>query len=143
MALLLSRIWEESMGPQKSNIKPTKQLKTYRHWSDTMHTTKVLALTTSSMVTPKSRLGSNVPALLKTSAAMGTVELTGLLIKLTIAFGQLFAIPSQRVLTIPALILNRSSLVIPGFRGTPAGMITRSMPVRASSSRACPKNPRT
>jgi len=82
-----------------------------------MHTAKVLALTTSSVVTPKRRLGSYVPAFLKTSAAIGTVELTGLLITFTIALGQQFAIPSQRVRTIPALMLNRSSLVIPGFQG--------------------------
>lgn len=115
------------------------------HISSTVgvHTTKVLALTTSSIVTPRSRFGSKVPALLKTSAAIGTVEFTGLLIKLTIAFGQHLAIPSQRVLTIPALMLNRSSLVIPGFLGTPAGIITRSMPVRASSSCFCPRKPRT
>ena len=109
----------------------------------TVHTTKVLALTTSSIVTPKSRFGSKVPAFLKTSAAIGTVELTGLLITLTIAFGQHLTIPSQSVLTIPALMLNRSSLVIPGLRGTPAGMITRSIPVRAFSSCGGPKNPRT
>ena len=40
--------------------------------------TNVLALTTSRVVTPRSLLGSYVPAALKTSAAMGTVELTGL-----------------------------------------------------------------
>uniref|UniRef100_A0A0A9EUG6 Pco104294 n=1 Tax=Arundo donax TaxID=35708 RepID=A0A0A9EUG6_ARUDO len=96
--------------------------------------TKVFALTTSSVVTPRRRLGSYVPAFLKTSAAMGTVELTGLLITSTIALGQHFAIPSQRVRTIPALMLNKSSLVIPGFRGTPAGIITRSIPIRAFSS---------
>lgn len=106
-------------------------------------TTKVLALTTSSIVTPKTRFGSKTPAFLKTSAAIGTVELTGLLIMLTIAFGQHLAIASQRVLTIPALMLKRSSLVIPGFLGTPAGMITRSIPIRASSNCCCPKNPRT
>lgn len=115
----------------------------YKANSVEVHTTKVLALTTSSVVTPKRRLGSYVPAFLKTSAAIGTVELTGLLITFTIALGQHFAIPSQRVRTIPALMLNKSSLVIPGLRGTPAGMITRSIPVRAFSNCGWPKKPRT
>ncbi|WVZ23082.1 hypothetical protein V8G54_001626 [Vigna mungo] len=108
-----------------------------------MLTTKVFALTTSRAVTPRSRFGSYVPALLKTSAAIATVEFTGLLIKLTIALGQDLAIPSLRVFTIPAFILNKSSLVIPGFLGTPAGMITKSMPVSALSSCGCPRKPRT
>lgn len=99
-----------------------------------MHTTKVLALTTSSIVTPRSFLGSKVPAILKTSAAIGTVEFTGLLIMLTMALGQHLAIPSHKVFTIPAFMLKRSSLVMPGFLGTPAGIITRSMPVSASSN---------
>lgn len=30
-------------------------------------------------------------------------------------------------------MLNRSSLVIPGFRGTPAGIMTRSHPASAAS----------
>jgi hypothetical protein len=42
--------------------------------------TNVLARQTSRVVTPKSFLGSYVPAFFRTSAAMGTVELTGLLI---------------------------------------------------------------
>lgn len=109
----------------------------------TKHTTKVLALTTSSIVTPSKSFGSYVPAFLKTSAAIGTVEFTGLLIKLTIALGQDLAIPSQIVFTIPALILNKSSLVIPGFLGTPAGTMTRSMPVKASSNLSFPTKPRT
>ena len=47
--------------------------------------TKVLARTTSSVVTPMSFLGSKVPAALKTSAAMGTVELTGFEMMFTMA----------------------------------------------------------
>ena len=108
-----------------------------------MLTTKVLALTTSRVVTPKRRLGLYVPAFLNTSAAIGTVEFTGLLIKFTIALGQHLAMPSQRVRTIPALMLNKSSLVIPGFLGTPAGIMTRSIPVRAFSNCGWPKKPRT
>jgi len=107
------------------------------------HTTKVLALTTSSIVTPSKRLGSYVPAFLKNSAAMGTVEFTGLLTKFTIALGQHLAMPSHKVLTIPALTLNKSSLVIPGFNGTLARMMTRSMPVKASSNLSFPRKPRT
>ena len=39
---------------------------------------KALLLTTSRVVTPNTRLGSRVPAFLKISHAMGTVEFTGL-----------------------------------------------------------------
>ena len=49
------------------------------------------------------------------------------------AFGQYLATLWTKSLTIPALILNKSSLVIPGFCGIPAGMITKSHPVKASS----------
>ena len=45
-----------------------------------------------------------------------------------------FAIPVAKFLTIPALILNKSSRVIPGFLGTPAGIMTMSEPVRAEAS---------
>jgi len=38
----------------------------------------------------------------------------------------------------PALVLNRSSRVIPGLRGTPAGMTTTSQPVNASSNCSAP-----
>jgi len=40
--------------------------------------------------------------------------------------------------TIEALVLNKSSRVIPGFRGTPAGMITKSMPVKQSANWSAP-----
>jgi hypothetical protein len=42
------------------------------------------------------------------------------------------------LLTMPALILNRSSRVMPGLRGTPAGMITTSQPLSASASWSSP-----
>lgn len=61
-----------------------------------------------------------LPARLNTSAAIGTVELTGLLMIATHASGHAAAIPSHRVATMPALMLNRSSRVMPGLRGTPA-----------------------
>jgi hypothetical protein len=50
------------------------------------------------------------------------------------ALGQYLAQPVARVLTIPALMLKRSSRVIPGLRGIPAGMTTTEQPVRASLS---------
>ena len=42
--------------------------------------------------------------------------------------------------TIDAFVLKRSSLVIPGFLGTPAGMTTISAPTRESSSCSSPDN---
>ena len=59
------------------------------------------------------------------------------------AFGQYLATLWTKSLTIPALILNKSSLVIPGFRGIPAGMITKSHPVKASSIWSFPQKPFT
>ena len=106
-------------------------------------TTNVLARTTSKVVTPNNRFGSYTPASLSTSAAMGTVEFTGLLMMFIIARGQCLATPSIKVRTIPALILNKSSLVMPGFLGTPAGIMTKSMPSKAGPSCSFPRNPRT
>ena len=63
-----------------------------------------------------------------TSAAMGTVELTGLEMMQSIASGQALEAASARAWAIPALMLKRSSRVIPGFRGTPAGIITILLP---------------
>ena len=45
--------------------------------------------------------------------------------------------PSARVATMPALMANRSSRVMPGFLGTPAGMTTRSHPASASKRWSC------
>ncbi len=50
---------------------------------------------------------------------MGTVELTGFEMMATQARGQVRATASHRPLTIDALMLNRSSRVMPGLRGTP------------------------
>jgi hypothetical protein len=83
--------------------------------SPVMLATKVSARTTSRVVTPKSFLASNTPAAFRTSAAMGTVEFTGLEMTKTNALGQNCATPSMRPLTMPALILKRSSRVIPGL----------------------------
>ena len=63
-----------------------------------------------------------------TSEAMGTVELTGLLIMHSMASGQTLEAASERDMAIPALMLNRSSRVMPGFLGTPAGIITILLP---------------
>ena len=60
------------------------------------------------------RLGSKTPAALRTSAVMGTVELTGLDITQTNALGQYSAMATAMSRTIPALMLKRSSRVIPG-----------------------------
>lgn len=78
---------------------------------------KVSARTTSKLVTPKRRFGSKTPAFLRTSAAMGTVEFTGLEIMRTNAFGQTSATPLISVSTMPALTLKRSSRVMPGLPG--------------------------
>ena len=60
----------------------------------------------------------NTPAFLKTSAAMGTVELTGLLMMATQALGQYLAMPSHSVCTMPAPaqspLTNRNSPVLSG-----------------------------
>jgi len=102
-----------------------------------------LARTTSRVVTPKSFLGLYTPCFLRTSAAMGTVEFTGLEIMVMRASGQFLATPSTRPATMPALIAKRSSRVMPGFLGTPAGITTTSHPFRASSSWSAPTWPVT
>ena len=45
-----------------------------------------------------------------------------------IASGQTLEAASERDIAIPALMLNKSSRVIPGFLGTPAGIITILLP---------------
>lgn len=45
-----------------------------------------------------------------------------------------FAQATDKSRTIDALILNKSSLVIPGLRGTPAGISTIEAPFNASPS---------
>ena len=56
----------------------------------------------------------------------------------THTLGHALAAASTRPLTMPALMLNRSSRVMPGLRGTPAGMMTRSQPLSAASSSSGP-----
>merc|ERR1719341_74607 len=102
-----------------------------------------LDLTTSRVVTPKMVLGLYTPAFLNTSAAMGTVEFTGLEMMAIMASGQTLAAAPARVATMEALVLKRSSLVMPGFLGTPAGMTTISAPAREASSPSAPTKPET
>lgn len=54
------------------------------------------------------RLGSYTPCFLKTSATMGTVELTGLEMTSTNALGEVVAIPVAKSLTIPPLTYGAS-----------------------------------
>lgn len=63
-----------------------------------------------------------------TSEAIGTVELTGLEMIQSMASGQALEAASARDMAIPALMLKRSSRVMPGLRGTPAGMMTMLLP---------------
>ena len=60
-----------------------------------------------------------------------------------LTWGQYLAIAVQRDLTMPALMLKRSSRVIPGFLGTPAGMITTSAPSKAFPRCSSPAYPDT
>jgi hypothetical protein len=96
------------------------------HWLSAMN---VLVRSTSKVVTPMSFLGSYTLCCLSTSVALGTVELMGFEITMIMALGQCVVHPSVRVFTIEALMLRRLSRVIPGFRGTPAGITTESAPL--------------
>ncbi|KAH3678320.1 hypothetical protein WICMUC_001601 [Wickerhamomyces mucosus] len=93
-----------------------------------------LLLTKSKVVTPNSLLGLKTPCFLKTSATIATVEFTGFEITNILAFGQYLAQFSAIFEIIPPFKLNKSSLVIPGFLGTPAGMITKSALDKAPSN---------
>ena len=66
---------------------PTTGTSTSRTSKPLASATKQLARTTSSVETPRSLLGLYTPAALSTSAAMGTVELTGLEMMLRMACG--------------------------------------------------------
>mmetsp|Transcript_82293 Transcript_82293/g.155134 ORF Transcript_82293/g.155134 Transcript_82293/m.155134 type:complete len:213 (-) Transcript_82293:167-805(-) len=61
------------------------------------------------------------------------MEFTGFTINARMAFGQNFAQASTRPFAMSAFTLKRSSRVMPGLRGMPAGMSTKSQPVRHSS----------
>ena len=77
------------------------------------------------------------------SATIGTVEFTGFAMINNIASGQTSPQTLARLWTIPAFVLNKSSRVMPGFRGTPAGITTTSHPLRHSLSSLMPVNPET
>lgn len=57
--------------------------------------------------------------------------------------GQCSAIPMHKPFTMPALTLNKSSRVMPGLRGTPAGIMTKLQPFNAFPSSASPTKPST
>ncbi len=92
---------------------------------------KVSERNTSRTETPNRRCLSYTPSAFRTSAASGTVELTGLVIMQIHALGQVFAQLRTRLAIMLALMLNKSSRVIPGLRATPAGITTTSAPSRA------------
>ena len=64
---------------------------------------------------------------------MGTVLLTGFEMTRMLASGADSAAAFARSRTMLALVLKRSSRVMPGLRGTPAGMRTISAPLRAEA----------
>ncbi|KAJ6752999.1 hypothetical protein OIU74_027778 [Salix koriyanagi] len=57
--------------------------------------------------------------------------------------GQLSATASTKVFTMLALMLKRSSRVIPGFLGTPAGMTTTSTPFKELGNSEVPVKSKT
>mmetsp|Transcript_14876 Transcript_14876/g.49089 ORF Transcript_14876/g.49089 Transcript_14876/m.49089 type:complete len:207 (+) Transcript_14876:1489-2109(+) len=105
--------------------------------------TNVFARITSRCVTPSTFLLSNTPCFFSTSHATGTVLFTGFEMMFSQAAGQCAAIASTKSRTIPAFTANKSSLLIPGLRGMPAGMTTKSHPASAAPSCEGPVNPRT
>ena len=92
----------------------------------------------SSIDTPKTRFGEYTLCFLRISAAMGTVEFTGFEIMQTIASGHALATAVVRSATMVAFMLNKSSRVMPGLRGTPAGITTIWAPFSESSSWSAP-----
>lgn len=60
---------------------------------------------------------------------MGTIELTGLVMIARMALGAFLETATARSLTIEAFVLNKSSRLMPGLRGTPAGITTTSASV--------------
>ena len=83
-------------------------------------------------MTPNNLRGLKTPNFFNTSAAIGTVALTGFEIIKIAAVGATLAMLATKSLIMEALMLNKSALVIPGFLGTPAGIITKSVPCKAS-----------
>lgn len=67
------------------------------------------------------------------SAKIGTVELTGLEMIATMAFGQFLETAVAKSRLRVAFTSKRSCRVIPGLRGTPAGITTTSHPADRGS----------
>ena len=82
-----------------------------------------------------------MPSRFRISAVMGTVELTGLAMMSTCASGHTVPTACASSATMDAFVLNRSSRVIPGLRGTPAGMTTTSAPSSALCRFSLPLKP--
>mmetsp|Transcript_9535 Transcript_9535/g.21696 ORF Transcript_9535/g.21696 Transcript_9535/m.21696 type:complete len:253 (+) Transcript_9535:561-1319(+) len=91
--------------------------------------TNLLARTQSSVVTPTILRGSR-PFFFQSSHMAGTTEFTGLTMRATTAEGQCLAIASTEPLAMSAFVVNKSFRSWPGFLGMPAGMSTRSQPLR-------------
>lgn len=68
---------------------------------------KRVARTTSSVVTPKRRDGSNTPAFSRVDATMGTVEFTGFEITRMSAVGETRATDDARSRTMDALVYEK------------------------------------
>ena len=60
-----------------------------------------------------------------------TIASNGFVIQITKASGQLFFIPSPTAIITLLFMPTRSSLLIPGFRATPAVTITTSEPANS------------
>lgn len=85
--------------PMTGTLNPFGSTSLPRAWA-----IKVEALTTSSVVTPKRRVGSNAPCVRSASAATGTVEFTGLVTIQQVALGHVLATSMKRSRIMPALV---------------------------------------
>ena len=74
--------------------------------------TKALLRWMSKVVTPTSLRGLKQPDWRRVSATMGTVELTGLVITQTMAFGQLAAMPRAMLWMMPAFTFGQIEYVV-------------------------------
>lgn len=84
-----------------------------------------------------------MPSALGLAPAQAPAQRLPHLMMAMMASGQLAATPSHSVFTMPALMLKRSSRVMPGLRGTPAGITTSSAPLSAPASSSAPVYPVT
>mmetsp|Transcript_11075 Transcript_11075/g.14635 ORF Transcript_11075/g.14635 Transcript_11075/m.14635 type:complete len:211 (-) Transcript_11075:246-878(-) len=128
-----SPVWERRgrmVSPACPPITVTSTADGSRPW---LAATKVFARQMSRVVTPHNFFGLYTPFFFRISAAIGTVELTGLEMIARTASGQCSAHADVKVATMDAFVLNKSSRVMPGFRGTPAGITTTSAPFNAAA----------